>query len=71
MLLEISFLKCCFENGLTPTFLRFKVWNRSLKLPDAYKQCQISLLIEEISNKKSKLKTRPIGTDFTEEPSLS
>ena len=35
--LNLSFLKYCFENDLTPKFLHFKVPNGSLKLPDAYK----------------------------------
>ena len=37
---------------MTPKFLHFKVSNRSLKSSDAYRQCQIRLLKEEISNKK-------------------
>ena len=56
--LDLSFLKYCFENSLTPKFLRFKVSNRSLKSPDAYRQCQIRLLKEEISNKKSIIRQR-------------
>ena len=53
--LDLSVLKYCFLNVLTPKFLHFKDSNRSLKLSDTYKQCQIWLLIEEISNKKSEL----------------
>ena len=34
--LDLSFLKYCFENSLTPKFSRFKVSNRSLKSLDAY-----------------------------------
>ena len=49
--LDMSFLKYCFENSLTLKFLHFEVSNRSLKSSDAYKQCQISLLKEEISNR--------------------
>ena len=56
--LDLSFLKYCFENSLTPKFLRFKVSNRSLKSSDAYRQCQIRLLKEEISNKKSIIRQR-------------
>ena len=56
--LDLSFVKYCFENSLTPKFLRFKVSNRSLKSPDAYRQCQIHLLKEEISNKKSIIRQR-------------
>ena len=43
---------------MIPKFLRFKVSNRSMKLSDAYKQCQICLLKEEISNKKSIIRQR-------------
>ena len=50
--LDLSFLKYCFENSLTPKFLYFKVSNRSQKLPDVYKQCHICLIKQEISNKK-------------------
>ena len=32
---DLSFLKYCFENSLTPNFLRVKVSNRSLKSSDA------------------------------------
>ena len=51
--LDLSFLKYCFKNSLTPKFLHFKVSNRSLKSSDDYKQCQIRLLNGEISNKNS------------------
>ena len=44
-------MKYSFANGLAPNFLYFKVSNRSQKLSDAYKQFQIRLLKEEISNK--------------------
>ena len=54
----MSFLKYCFKNSLIPKFLRFKVSNRSMKLSDVYKQCQICLLKEEISNKKSIIRQR-------------
>ena len=56
--LDLNFLKYCFEHSLTPKFLHFKVSNRSLKLSDAYKQCQIRLLKEEISKKKSIIRQR-------------
>ena len=56
--LNLSVLNYCFENSLTPRFLHFKVSNRSLKSSDAYEQCQIRLLKEEISNKKSIIKQR-------------
>ena len=58
--LDLRFLKYCFENSLTPKFLYFKVLNRSLKSPDACKQCQICLLREEISNKKFIIRQRQL-----------
>ena len=54
----MSFLKNCFENSLRTKLLGFKVSSRSLKLSDAYKQCQIRLLKEEISNKRSIIRQR-------------
>ena len=51
--LYLKFLKYCFKNGLTPKFLHLKVSNQILKSSDAYKQYQIRLLKEEISNKMS------------------
>ena len=56
--LDLSFLKNCFENSLTTKLLGFKVSSRSLKSSDAYKQCQIRLLEEEISNKRSIIRQR-------------
>ena len=56
--LDLSYLKYCFEYGLTQKFLHFKVSNRILKLSDTYKQCHIRLLKEEISNKKSIFRQR-------------
>ena len=58
--LDLTFLKYCFENSLTPKFLHFKVSNRSLKLSDPYRQCQIRLLKEDISNKKSIIRQRQL-----------
>ena len=54
----MSFWKYWLENSLTPKCLRFKVLNWSLNLSEAYKQCQIRLLKEEISNKKSIFRKR-------------
>ena len=56
--LDFSFLKYYFEIGLIPNFSHFKVSNRSRKLSDAYKQYQIRLLKEEVSNKKSIIRHR-------------
>ena len=50
---DLCFLKCCFQNSLRPTFLHSKVSNQSLKLSNAYKQCQIR-------SKKKFLTTSPL-----------
>ena len=58
--LDLSVLKYCFENSLRPKCLHFKLSNRSLKSSDAYKQCQIRLLKEEISNKMVIIRQRQL-----------
>ena len=56
--LDLSFLKYCFEKSLTLKCWCFKVSNRILKFSDAYKQCQMHLLKEEISKEKSIVRQR-------------
>ena len=56
--IRLEFFEVLFRKYLTPKFLRFIVSNRSLKLSDAYRQCQIRLLREEISKKKSIIRQR-------------
>ena len=50
---NLDFLKLCQENSLTPKFLNFKLANRNLRYSNSSKQCQSSLLKEEIKNKVS------------------
>ena len=51
--LDIDYLETCIENNLRPKFLNFKVANPSLKGSKAYRECQLKLLKQELSNKKS------------------
>lgn len=51
--LDVEFLHICLENNLTPNFLKFKVTNSALRSSKAYKECQLKLLRQEVSNKKS------------------
>ena len=55
--LDIVFLETCLENKIIPKFLKFCVINLHLKTSHAYFSCQMQLLREDISVKKSKLKT--------------
>ena len=56
-MLDIIFLETCLENKIIPKFLNFRVSNLHLKTSRAYHSCQMKLLREEISVKKSKVKT--------------
>ena len=56
-MMDIEFLKTCVENQLVPNFLRFKVTNSALKSSKAYRDCQLKLLKQELSNKKSAQRT--------------
>ena len=55
-MLDIVFLETCLENKIIPKFLNFRVSNLHLKTSRAYHSCQMKLLREEISVKKSKVK---------------
>ena len=55
-MLDIIFLETCLENKIIPKFLNFRVSNLHLKTSRAYHYCQMKLLREEISVKKSKVK---------------
>ena len=56
-MLDIVFLETCLDvsNKLIPKFLNFRVSNLHLKTSRAYHSCQMKLLREEISVKKSKV----------------
>ena len=55
--LDIEFLDNCIKNDLMPTFVKFKVSNHRLKNSKAYKDCQVKLLRQEVSNKNAQLRT--------------
>ena len=57
MLLDIDFLNTCLKNNIIPKFVQFRVSNKDLRNSTAYRQCQIKLLKQEISNKKRNLRT--------------
>ena len=55
--LDLLFLEACLENQVIPKFLNFHVSNLHLKTSRAYHACQLKLLREEISFKRSRMKT--------------
>ena len=55
--LDIVFLETCLENNIISKFLSFLVSKLHLKTSRAYYSCQLKLLKEDISVKKSKVKT--------------
>ena len=55
--LDPPFLEACLENLVIPKFLNFRVSNLHLKTSRAYHACQLKLLREEISFKRSRMKT--------------
>ena len=50
--LDLDFLYYCRNNNLIPTFLKFKLANKTLANSDVYKSCQEKLLTTEIEEKK-------------------
>ena len=55
--LDIEFLETCLKSGLMPKFLICKVVNSILRNSKSYKDCQLKLLRQELSNKKSKCRS--------------
>ena len=55
-MLDVVFLETCLENKIIPKFLNFRVSSLHLKTSSAYHFCQMKLLREETSFKKSKVK---------------
>ena len=53
--LDLDFLNKCYEQKLTPTFVRFRLPNRNLRQSPAYQRCQMDLLRQEIQDKEGKL----------------
>ena len=54
--IDLEFLVNCSNNSVVPKFLHFRVANKSLKSSRTYQQCQLSLLHEEIRQKKSNIR---------------
>ena len=55
--LDLTFLLACLQNNIIPKFLNFLVSNSYLKSSRAYHACQIKLIKEKISFKKSRIRT--------------
>ena len=53
--LDLDFLNKCYEQQLTPTFVRFRLPNHNLRQSAAYRRCQMDLLRQEIHDKEGKL----------------
>ena len=72
VLLDIDFLNTWLKNKIIPKFVQFLVSNKDLRNSTAYRQYQIKLLKQEISNKKRNLRTLRIGlTSVRNELSLT
>ena len=62
--IDLEFLVNCTNNSVVPKFLNFCVANKSLKSSRTYHQCQLSLLQEEIRQKKSNIRVLLKEFDF-------
>lgn len=49
---DASFLDTCIKHGLTPNFLRFKVYNDGLRRSRLYRNCQSMFLRNELQSKQ-------------------
>ena len=58
VLLDIDFLNTCLKSNILPKFVQFRVSNKDLRNSTAYRQCQIKLFKQEISNKKKKANSK-------------
>ena len=54
---DLLFLEACSENQVIPKFLNFRASNLHLKTSLAYHACQLKLLREKITLKRSRMKT--------------
>ena len=57
VLLDIDLLDTCLKNNIIPKFVQLIVSNKVLRNSTTYRQCQIKLFKQEMSNKKRKLRT--------------
>lgn len=49
---DVSFLETCVQQGLTPNFLRFKLYNHTLHHSRLYQSCQVLFLRKELKSKQ-------------------
>ena len=70
VLLDIDFLNTCLKSNIIPKFVQFRVSNKDLRNSTAYRQCQIKLLKQEISNKRNLRTLRRDLTSVRNERSL-
>ena len=61
---NLEFLVNCTNNSVVTKLLNFQVANKSLKSSRTYRQCQLSLLREEIRQKKSNIRVLLKEFDF-------
>ena len=54
--IDQGFLVNCNSNSIVPKFLNFRIATKFLKSAGTYQQCQLSLLHEEIRQKKSNIR---------------
>ena len=54
--LDLDFVNKCYEQKLTPTFVRFRLPNKNLRNSRTYIKCQLDLLREEIQDKETQLR---------------
>ena len=54
--IDLEFLVNCSNNSVVPKFLNFRVPSKYFQSSRTYQQCQLSLLHEEIHQKKSNIR---------------
>ena len=65
--LDLRFLLDCKKNCVITKFLRFKLANRYLNNSHVYRNCQLTLLDEEIKSKRRRINTLGNDTDRVKE----
>ena len=67
-LCEIEFLEVCLENNLTPKFVNSKLYRKDIRHSKQSTKFQTSLLNNELSEKKRKLKKTSKPSFFLLQP---
>ena len=62
--IDLEFLVSCSSNSVVPKFLIFQEVTKSLKSSRKYQQCQLSLLQDEIRQKKPNIKVLLKESEF-------